>query len=247
MPVFELFSSRKKQANNAGKADVYQYETIPHPLKVQIAHVLRDSMGNYNTYHNEAIVERWEFIHDTIAREKGVFQLGSESSYESRCINWLLNANNTDDVLDFVEFSFRILEFVDQVDTYSRNNQGIKVTSEEAISELNARFKQNGVGYRFENNQIVRIDSQYIHSEITKPALSLLQGKTFETANEEFMSAHRHYRNGEYKDCATACQRAFESTLKAICTLKKWDFDKAGRLSDLLKAVRARGLPRISG
>lgn len=56
------------------------------------------------------------------------------------------------------------------------------------------------------------------------------------------MAAHAHYRAGEYKDCVADALNAFESTMKAICDIKKWSYSKGARASDLLKVIRSNGL-----
>lgn len=241
MAILDLFSKRKRQAQNAGKADVYQYDQLPESLRVQIAHIWRDVFGTNHSYDGKA-TECWEFIESAIAREKGVFQLGHERNLAERSVNWFLKAK-TDDALDMIELSFRIVETsISNMSRYQWSDEGIKISADEAVEDLNIRLREHGVGYRFENGQIVRVDSQYIHAEITKPALSLLLEPSFEKANQEFMAAHRHYRAGENKDCIVACQRAFESALKAICTLKKWKFESGDRLPELIKLVRAKKL-----
>ncbi len=64
---------------------------------------------------------------------------------------------------------------------------------------------------------MVRIDSKYLHQEVVVSTLGLLRGKGFESANEEFLTAHKHYRNGEYRDCITNANASFESVMKVIC------------------------------
>lgn len=91
----------------------------------------------------------------------------------------------------------------------------------DAIEELNVRFRQAGFGYQFEGGQIVRVDSQLLHSEVVKPALVLLADHRFEGAQDEFLSAHAHYRAGEYEDAIVDANRAFESTMKTICDLAR--------------------------
>jgi hypothetical protein len=41
MAIIDVFSKRQK-ALREGVPDVYQYDQIPQPLRVQIVHVLRD-------------------------------------------------------------------------------------------------------------------------------------------------------------------------------------------------------------
>src|SRR5690606_17095585 len=103
---------------------------------------------------------------------------------------------------------------------------GSTLNPEDAIEELNERFRENRVGYQFEGNEIIKLDSSYIHSEITKPVVSLLWNKKFLGANEEYLKAHEHYRKGRNKECLAECLKAFESTLKVICKEKKWFYNQ---------------------
>jgi len=107
---------------------------------------------------------------------------------------------------------------------------------------LNGRFCEHALGYQYENGELIRVDNQYLHAEVVKPVLRLLTERQFEKANEDFMAAHENYRHGNYKDCIVAALRAFESTLKAICSAQKWTFRPGDRASDLIKTVRANGL-----
>lgn len=201
-------------------------------------------MGQYyrGSYEVDEVRERWGFIDRTMAREKGLFQLAGGYDYEKRCIEWFLQTT-TDNALDMIELSFRVIDVsCSDLQDYKLAHQGIRITPKDAIEELNTRFKEHGIGYRYENREIIRMDSQYVHAEVMKPALALLQDSAFQTANQEFMAAHRHYRSGEVKDCIVACQRSFESTLKVICSQKKWRFGKGDRLPELIKIVRGKKL-----
>jgi HEPN domain-containing protein len=111
------------------------------------------------------------------------------------------------------------------------------------INNINQRFRQNGVGFQFENGQIIKIDDQFVHAEIVKPAIGLLTSDpVFATANTEFMTAHSHYRAGENRAAIVAANNAFESTLKAICSKRNWTYPKGARAGDLVKLVRQKGL-----
>jgi hypothetical protein len=112
---------------------------------------------------------------------------------------------------------------------------------DDAIEELNIRFRQAGFGYQFEAGQIIRVDSHLLHSDVVKPALVLLSDPRFEGAQHEFLSAHAHYRAGEYEDAIVDANRAFESTMKAICDIRGW-IPKGDRAADLIKVVRTNGL-----
>ena len=47
---------------------------------------------------------------------------------------------------------------------------------------------------------MVRIDSEYVHTEIVREALRLIHDEGFKGAEDEFLHAHEHYRAGETKD-----------------------------------------------
>ena len=53
-----------------------------------------------------------------------------------------------------------------------------------AIENLYFRFKEHGVGYQFDHPHILRVDSEFIHSEIVKPALGLLNEKHLSGAHQ---------------------------------------------------------------
>jgi hypothetical protein len=63
---------------------------------------------------------------------------------------------------------------------------------------------------------VIRHDDQFTHFQAIEPALTLLRDKQFTTANLEFLKALEDYRNGDYGDCLTKCNSAFESTMKII-------------------------------
>ena len=57
---------------------------------------------------------------------------------------------------------------------------------DDAVVELNTRFQEHGIGYQFESNKIVRVDSQFLHKEAVRPALRLLTATHYAGADEEF-------------------------------------------------------------
>ena len=222
---------------------------FPKELRVQIKYIWDDAMGSHNTYLSQGFYkqreynEAWNSIHDAVAREHGVLYLeGGPNTYE-RCVNYLLNTNSVNKVLDLIEFSFRNLETISSNATlHARRNLVIKLTAEDAIAELNERFRRAGVGYRFEDGMILRVDSELFHHDVVKPALHFLQHPGFNGPREEFLQAHGHYRAGEMKDAIADANNAFESTLKSICDQRGWQFQQGARSSDLIKLVRSKGL-----
>ncbi len=114
--------------------------------------------------------------------------------------------------------------------------------SADAIEELNYRLKDHRVGYQFEGGEIVRVDSQYIHAEAVKPAISLLNTAGFDGALEEFLNAHEHYRKGKMKEAMSDALKAFESTMKAVCNENGWSYPGNATAKTLINTVLDNGL-----
>ncbi len=240
MVVWNLYSKRKAQAERSGKADVYQYDELPKAFRVQVVHIWQEAIG---AWHHYSVKDNWQEIEKIIAKENGLFSLGaSHFGYPERCANWFRDCE-TDKALDLIELTFRVInQVIRGLNQWERKEREITASADDAISELNARFREHGIGYQFEAGEIMRIDSQYVHANLVKPAIQLLAAPLFAKANENFLQAHHHYRDRNYKDCVVAANRAFESALKAICADMKWEIDKNARASDLIKVVRSEGL-----
>ena len=249
MAVVDLFS-RRKRITDGKTPDVYRYADLPRDLRVQIVQIMSDAVGVYYQYNRQfdpgkAIEnnEGWEIIHDSVAREHGVFELAEGSNPFLSCKNFLLNSHSVDLVLDLIDFGFLYIHSITrQFSVQERAQRGIRETADEAIKELNERFKLAGVGYQFEDGYILRIDSELIHTEIVKPALQYLNEEGFEGPRDEFMSAHTHYRKGETKDAIVDANNAFESTLKSICKQRGWEYQSGDSASRLIRVVRDQGL-----
>jgi len=224
MAVFDLFSKRQKRLRGE-VPDVYQYDDIPSTLRVQIAHIMNDALGNRRS---EQTLKSFRFIHDTLCREYGKFSLSDEASfrgieYIEDVINFMLKSYDVEQVIDVVELGFWV------IDTYYRQEDirrftRPRITPDAAIDELNTRFREHGVGYQYESGKIIRVDSQIIHSEAVKPVLHLLSDDRFRGANDEFLRAHEHYRHGREKECLNDCLKAFESTMKTIFDQQGWSY-----------------------
>jgi uncharacterized protein DUF7014 len=113
---------------------------------------------------------------------------------------------------------------------------------ENAVAELNTRFRQHGVGYQYESGEMIRVDSQLIHAEVVKPVLNLLTSPEYAGANAEFLKAFEHNRKGDTKECLNECLKAFESTMKAIATKRDWTFNSNDTASALIEVCMKNGL-----
>jgi len=210
VPIFDLFSKRQRVLE--GKVtDVFTYDEIPRQLRMQILYIVADALGHDNGSGNES-GEVYDAIHGLLCREYGLPTLGGPSVVHENCENRLrqfVGTATTSEVLDAVEACFRA------IDNFARRQNaayylGSVMTADEAISELNERFRWHGVGYQFESGRIVRVDSQFLHSSAIKPALSLLHDKRYAGANSEFLKAFEDYRKGDTKGCLNECLKARE-------------------------------------
>ncbi|CAN5407523.1 hypothetical protein BH09BAC6_BH09BAC6_12210 [soil metagenome] len=232
MAIFELFSSRQK-ALKGGVSDILNYDILPETLRVQIIHIMNDAFGtSYNNYHPEQAFKK---IHDILCREYGLFNLNGRRVYQERVAEFMLQESKVERVIDAIEVVFKYIDRVIREDWTYKQNTTRELNEDQAISELNERFKKHAIGYQYESGEIIKVNSTYIHSQIVKPALQLLHNKKFSGANEEYLKAHEHYRHGRNKECLTECLKSFESTMKIICKAKGWGYDDKDTSSILIK------------
>lgn len=227
--IMELYSKRMKKECEA-ISDIYEYDEIPYKLRVQLVHMLEEAFDRK--------LEIWEKIQKIMCKENGVLSLVETYCDTDRdeCIQYLLNHEDTNEVLDIIELSFTI---IDKVVRVVRNSiTGRAEPASAIIDELNYRFRENNVGYEFVEDKIIRIDRKYVHNQVIKPAINLLYEEEFKGANDEFLKAHDYYRNKEYKNSILYAGKAFESTMKTICENMKYDYrkdkDTANKLIDIL-------------
>jgi hypothetical protein len=244
MGVFDIYSKRQKKLKGE-VPDVFTYDKIPQPLRVQIVHIIRDAIGEDRFSYEHHAGDVYKFLHEAICREYGVFQLRDtyNEGHKEKLLNYFLFTDKTNEAIDIIELSFRYIDKIIKKDDW-RYTQHVetKIKPDEAIDELNERFKEHGIGYSYENGEIIRIDSSYIHTQITKPTISLLWNNKFQGANEEYLKAHEHYRHGRNKECLTECLKSFESTMKVICKEKGWTYNQTDTAKKLIQICFQNGI-----
>lgn len=219
MAINDLYFKRAKRERGE-YPDVYQYEELPEKLKIQIVHIWEETIGEDSLfqYHESEKVrstrEVLEYIHRMLVKELGVFELPlpkgmNAQTYFTKISRFFLSSTKIDIDLSVIE-AMMLGVTVCSTSRFKRFNL------QEVIDELNQRFREHGVGYQFENDQIIRVDSEVIHTEVVKPALHLLSNPEYKGAEKEFLKAHEHYRNKHYSEAMIECLKAYESTLKII-------------------------------
>ena len=237
MPIFDLFSKRQKRLRG-DVPDVYVYDDLPAPLRVQIVHIWKRCIGNREQYSVRASVKKaYDEIAIILCQEYGYFRLPGNDrarNHYDELVGFVLNERDVERALDAVELSFLYIDHL-------RRDAASQI-ADDAVNELNVRFRESGVGFQFEDEKIVRVDSEYLHSEAIKPALGVVRQKRYAGAQQEFLSAHQHYRKGETKEALNDCLKAFESVMKAICDKRRWNYPNNVTANGLIDICFSNGL-----
>ncbi len=231
MAIVNIFSKRQNELNSK-KPDCYNYDFFSKELRQQLAFVLTDFLGSFKEeYYSIRIKEEYnpyyDIIFDILCREYGVSSLSGStlnsdnSNYGMRELyNHLMTAsvNRCLDVFDVLFGFFKDGESV-RFDEYSSST-----CLSEAIEDFNQRLKEHSAGYRFENRFVFRIDSEFMHSEVTKPALEIISRREeYKPALDEFITAHNHYKENRLAECIVSCGKSLEALLKSIYLLNCWE------------------------
>jgi AbiJ N-terminal domain 4 len=243
MSIHDLYSKRKKRIEHVNQPEIYQYEVLPIEFRRQVIHIWDSAILSYakiscNTW--------WQDIHKILTRELGLFSLSSNrnNSPFMDCQEFLLDTKTPiDNLLDLIEITFDCIDRCVRpvaigMNSYIFNDDKFDFQHpDDAIEELNHRFREHAIGYQYSNGQIIRVDSGFIHSEVVIPALNLLSNQCFAGAEQEFLSAHRHYRQQDYKPAIADALKAFESTMKTICDKCQWHYLPTDCAKDLIKVI----------
>lgn len=246
MAVFETFS--KRQAKLRGDVpDVYSYDVIEFPLRVQLFQIIEEGIGGWYTdagNRNIPAQNAYARIVATLRREYGTFHLGT-MRLKAATGNVLDELKDhilwapTEHVLDAVELCCMLID--DLLDDGPQRTLAGR-SAKAALDEINLRFREHGLGYEFSSGQIIRIDSELVHAEAVKPALSLIADKAYAGAQEEFLNAYDHYRKGNHKEAVTEAAKAFESVMKTILSKRGWTHSPTDPAAKLIAALYDGGL-----
>lgn len=173
----------------------YQYDEVPNSFRVQLTYIIAGMYraicrgDRYAADTSRQVVsygpdQLWAQIRNGLRLEFGLQELyaGSNAAYvhaQDEVCGFLIEEADAKQVLDAVDYIFHFRP-------KTAYPPGAAAVGSDAIKDLNERFAQNHLGYRFTDEQLVRIDSDYVHKEITEPAALLLRTPGFETAHQEF-------------------------------------------------------------
>lgn len=223
MPATDLFS--KRQAKPEEGLRVYRYDVIPIAFRVKVIHIMDDAF--------DEIPDIYDDIVNTLCREYGVFRLPLDARLrkldsQGQLHTYFLQVKDVSRALDVVELA------ASQIMSIGRGNSTLRSKTDDLISELNTRFVEHDLGYRFEGGQIVRIDSEVIHETVIRPCIALLKNREYAGADDEFRRGLGHYRKGNMKESISECHKAFESVMKTICHRRRWAVKIGAGARDLI-------------
>ncbi|OGX77773.1 MULTISPECIES: STM4504/CBY_0614 family protein [unclassified Exiguobacterium] len=231
-----LFSKRNSQK----EIEIFPYDnTLPDRLRKQLYHLLVEvyqieTRRGYATESSALYLlnqpNLFADVRQYICAEHGLLDFSDAPGYGkdfsdpiSACLKFLLSCIESDWVVDMIELLFRFA-----VD--------FSLAGPETIKTLNMRFRENGVGLEFVEDQFIKIDSTILHTEAIKPALTLMHNAQFAGPLNEYLEAHGQYRDGDNKAAITSAAKSFESTMKTICQVNGWSTGK-GTAAALIQAL----------
>ncbi len=248
--AFESFAQRQSRQRKNGTPEIYIYDEAPPQLRHQLGLAFTEGMGSYRLVDpqgfdeyvpdHETSFECWKEIDRACQKEVFPYlDYTHQENFMDRVLDAIRSIIDMEEFLSVVEICCYVMETLvnDPQLNHTENDAAAA-----ALAEVNHRFEQHGIGYQYVNGLIIRIDSQFLHAEVVKPALVLLDVPAFAKANGEFMTAHKHYRTSNFKDAVTAANRAFETMLKLICDLEGWTYGGGSRASELVTVVNNNGL-----
>ena len=172
-----------------------------------------------------------------LRKEYGTFVLTNEydSPFEELA-GFFLATEDVERALDCIEISLNAVELAEYEIRQARKR------ASDFIDEVNTRFREHGIGFRYESGKILRVDSEFLYSETIKPVLRLLAKKNYRGVDEEFRTAHEHYRHGRYRESILACSQALESMMKILCARRRLEIPKSATAIPLAKTLIEDGL-----
>lgn len=218
---YRLFSERLRDAERSGQTDVYQYDELPEPTRVQIRQLVERTYGTdqrHTTHWVNNPAATW--AHEILTHAMGRDNFGISVKNAQRDLLGYFETAPVEQFINMLEVICVSFERKIGDDRFFRANWNTRLPVKNAIAQINFRLRDASFGYQYESGQIVRIDSQFLHAEVTKPALTLLSKAGFEGPQAEFLTAHDHYRAGRYKESINEAAKAFESLMRP-CAIKR--------------------------
>ncbi len=217
----ELYSDSKR---NLERIDIFVYDKVSDKFKNNLFYFIKDYLTIVELVQiYKKITKAYGLgrdISETYLNKPNTFQDGFISGFEKLIYE--------EDSIDF--YLDLIVLFLNEV-TEDKTK---------TISSLNKILYKYSLGYQIDKikDQIIRVDSKHIYKEGTKKVLLLLNDIEFENVDDEYRKAYEELKNGNYESVLVEANKAFESTMKIICELKKYGLPKKHNASALIAHLR---------
>lgn len=219
--------------------------------------------------------EFWKSVHDQLVREIATFVLADGSSYEERCGRFLGEPYNLwrDDHGDqdyffktrisLVELALRrfetyasahsrvnkasggLLSWVASGQTDGSGPNEFEQAVQNAVDELNARFRQSEIPLVYHDGHIQMVDDEVTEDVIEKPFWALLRDPKWENVRIDVKEAIDR-RDTHGRDSALYALKALESLIKVISDEKRYTTGRergaANFVDNLVSAANGRFL-----
>jgi len=252
MAILRLFHQRKQDKKLALKK--LSYDDIPNEVRVKIVYLLARLLGKYVVANpwdyglGEEMPrsnQTWDLAEEELREALGKLSIGSSKDQKANYSSYILSSS-VEEALSAVELAFLYGEVgYEKIheDDWQREKSEISTTPEKARDEINELFKIYKIGYQLLDGKIVRIDSEYLHKETVEKVTDTLAELHFEGPIQEFRKALDHHRKGNPEDALNWANRAFESTMKAICDERGWKYPSKTTAGKLIPIIVKNLLP----
>ena len=152
--VIQTFSKRQKVLKG-DTPDVFTYDSFPPALIVQIVRIWEVALGKESVHFAGSWMDNpaYSQLHKALATEFGLFRLGDGSGRDA-LVEFFVRAATADQVLDIIDLSFSYIAN-QQHDLAWKNIFHVTQSLEEAVSDLNARFLEHGLGQPLSQSAIL--------------------------------------------------------------------------------------------
>lgn len=154
MSIHNLYFKRGQEL-----PDVFQYEELSVKFKNQCYHIWNEFLNQVVDRDKRFIQDLFKYIYDAILMEEGLKFLfeHNELRFNTHKQQIELYFDVTKDInkeLTVLELIFQGTEIVEKLER--ENHIHFKISSKKAQEELNYRFKENGIGFQYESELIIK-------------------------------------------------------------------------------------------
>ena len=126
-----------------------------------------------------------------------------------------------------------------RADGVKAQNEYVKSMFASQVRELNERFKQAGMPVHYHNGFIQITQDEQIQKQIEQPFWDLVKDAQWQNVSID-MAESIDRRDTGGRDPSFYAAKALESTIKIICTVKKWETGNEKGVSDYLNHLEAK-------